>query len=508
MIKLKNILILIILLFSFIGCIPIEIPETTPAVISPVIPDHSFTKTPFIETSPPDISETEPLESPTPTSSIPDPMALPHYSLSVYFDIGTQTAIIDQKINFTNPISKNLDEIILSCDLLRYPDAFNLTEFSVNNINFEPELGDFWIKLRLNEPLLPHDDLEIDLKYTLQLPAIPPAADDKKPMVFGYTVLQSNFVDWYPMLVPLSESGDWQLHDPWFYGEYLVYDLADFEVDIQVAPTDLNPVIAASSLPFSQSDLQYKFVHNKARNFVWSISSSFLSTRETTDGITITSYYFPFHQNAGQQVALETKKAIQIYSKLFGAYPRKSLTIVEADFLDGMEYDGLYFLSRGFYNLYDGSPKGYLTMIAVHETAHQWWYTLVANDQAMEPWLDESLSTYSELLFYENAYPDLINWWWSYRVNFYNPQGLINQPIYEYHGFVPYRDAAYLRGAQFFQALRDRLGDQTFFSFLNSYEQKFSDKISSENDFWQLLNEISNNDLSDIRKDFFLEVNN
>ena len=468
----------------------------------------SFTATPFSLTSSPDFSETAALDSPTPTEPIPEPLPLPGYFLNVYFDIGTQTAVVDQKIKFTNPISINLNEIILSCDLLRYPDVFNITEFKVNDKNITPELGNFWIKFPLNEPLLPGNDLEITINYTLQLPAIPPAADDKKPAVFGYTVLQSNFVDWYPMIVPLSESGDWLLHDPWFYGEYLVYDLADFEVDIQVAPTELDPVIAASSLPVSQSNLQYKFVHNGARNFVWSISSSFLSTREITDGITITSYYFPFHQNAGQQVALETKKAVQLYSKLFGQYPRKSLTIVEADFLDGMEYDGLYFLSRGFYNLYDGSPKGYLTMIAVHETAHQWWYTLVANDQAMEPWLDESLSTYSELLFYENEYPDLIDWWWNYRVNFYNPQGWINQPIYEYHGFVPYRDATYLRGAQFFQALRNQLGDQTFFAFLTAYEQRYSNKISSQSDFWQLLNEISSKDLTDIRKDFFLEENN
>jgi aminopeptidase N len=181
---------------------------------------------------------------------------------------------------------------------------------------------------------------------------------------------------------------------------------------------------------------------------------------------------------------------------------------VEADFLDGMEFDGLYFLSRGFYNLYDGSPKGYLTMIAVHETAHQWWYTLVANDQAMEPWLDESLCTYSELLFFENTYPDLIDWWWNYRVNFYNPQGWINQPVYEYHGFVPYRDAVYLRGALFVQALRNQVGDETFFSFLSTYEQKFENKISSQKEFWQLLNEISGKDLSDVRMDFFLEENN
>ena len=87
--------------------------------------------------------------------------------------------------------------------------------------------------------------------------------------------------------------------------------------------------------------------------------------------------------------------------------------MVEADFLDGMEYDGLYFLSKGFYNLYSGGPADYLTAIAAHETSHQWWYSAIGNDQALEPWLDEALATYSERLFYENLHPEGLVWWWT-----------------------------------------------------------------------------------------------
>ena len=39
-----------------------------------------------------------------------------------------------------------------------------------------------------------------------------------------------------------------------------------------------------------------------------------------------------------------------------------------------MEYDGLFFLSNGFYNLYDGTSSSYLVTLAAHETAHQWWF--------------------------------------------------------------------------------------------------------------------------------------
>ena len=38
-------------------------------------------------------------------------------------------------------------------------------------------------------------------------------------------------------------------------------------------------------------------------------------------------------------------------------------------------------------------------LLAAHETGHQWWFERVASDEAKEPWLDEALTTYSELVF-------------------------------------------------------------------------------------------------------------
>jgi aminopeptidase N len=36
--------------------------------------------------------------------------------------------------------------------------------------------------------------------------------------------------------------------------------------------------------------------------------------------------------------------------------------------------------------------------VAVHETAHQWFYAMVGDSQALHPWLDEAFATYSEQL--------------------------------------------------------------------------------------------------------------
>ena len=37
--------------------------------------------------------------------------------------------------------------------------------------------------------------------------------------------------------------------------------------------------------------------------------------------------------------------------------------------------------------------------VVAHELAHQWWYGVVGNNQVKEPWLDEGLTTFSELLY-------------------------------------------------------------------------------------------------------------
>jgi aminopeptidase N len=202
---------------------------------------------------------------------------------------------------------------------------------------------------------------------------------------------------------------------------------------------------------------------------------------------------------------------VELFSRLLAPYPHTTLSVVEADFLDGMEYDGLYFLSRGFYNLYDGTPQGYLTFIAAHETAHQWWYGLVGNDQALEPWLDEAMCTYMEHIFYEQAYTDyqtssgesLLDWWWYYRVNYYDPSGWVDGSLYDFALFRPYRDAIYLNGAKFLNDLRSTIGDQAFFEFLKDYASTEKYKIASADDFFSILKLHTSKDLDALMETYF-----
>jgi aminopeptidase N len=167
-----------------------------------------------------------------------------------------------------------------------------------------------------------------------------------------------------------------------------------------------------------------------------------------------------------------------------------------------MEYDGLFFLGQDFFTTENGTVLNDLIDIAVHETAHQWWYGSVSNDQALEPWLDEALATFSERLFYERNYPD-VTAWVAFRIDAYHPSGWVDADIYHAGDSRAYTNAVYLRGEQFLQTLRERMGDITFFAFLKDYAAQMAGKRATSAEFFRILRTHTQANLTDIISVYF-----
>jgi aminopeptidase N len=302
--------------------------------------------------------------------------------------------------------------------------------------------------------------------------------------------------------VPPYIGGEWVLPDPAAYGENLVYEKADFRVSLSFADPANAPVVAASApAALDQGALVYSLPN--ARNFTISASPEFLVSSADANGITIYNYYFAANADAAAMVLELTRMSVNTYSAEFGPYPHAALSVCETDLNDGLETDGLYFLASNFYRGFDGSVKNNLSIIAVHETAHQWWYGVVANNQAEEPWLDEALSTYSEHVFYEDNYPDLISWWWNFRIYSQEATGWVDTRIYDTSSFRAYVNAVYFNGAHFLQSLRDRIGDRAFFAFLRDYYARNNGRIASAYDFFAILDLHTSVDISDLVQQFF-----
>jgi len=458
-------------------------------------------------TVPPQVTPVESTVIPTSIYKVPA-----QYNLDANFDYLGHALSVSEAISYTNYTSETIADLILVVEPNRWVGSFTLITLAWDDgeIIVDYELKDGQMHFPLPQPLMSGERLGLKLNYQLEFPVIPAPSELNRPVPYGYTQRQTNIVDWYPYIPPYLPGKGWLVHSKWWFGEHQVYSVADFQVKITLAEPVQDLVIAASA-PAAQDGDSYTYHLENARAFALSASTEYLVQTTTVGDVTINSYSFPYDKNAGQQVLHDTAASLELYSNLFMPYPHSTLSVVEADFLDGMEYDGLFFLSHGFYNLYDGTPQGYLTFIAAHETAHQWWYGLVGNDQALEPWLDEALCTYMEHIFYENVYTDyppgsgesLVDWWWYYRVNFFDPSGWVDSSIYNFNQFRPYRDAIYLNGAKFLEDLRNLIGDQTFFAFLKDYANKNANGIATTADFFAILRNHTSQDLDGLLNKYF-----
>lgn len=459
------------------------------------------------QVTPPEPATTESLlatlpASPTALPVVSEPPApLSQYTINATLDYDAHFLTVEEQITYFNNSGASIPDLVLVVEPNRYQGAFQLRSISwkdgadITNYTLEGAV----LRIPLEAALPPGGRLDLNLSFESNLPA--------QEAPYGYTERQSNLGDWYPFVPPYDSAG-WLIREFSGQGEHLAYESADFLINFHLANTNTASgqalIIAASAMPETTGETQ-QYRLEAARSFALSISPQFLVQETLVGEVTVKSYTFPFHAAADEPALQDTGKALAAFSEIFGPYPHQSLSVVEADFLNGMEYDGLIFLSHAFYEFYTGDQKSNLTIISAHEVAHQWWYGLVGNDQANEPWLDEALSTYSELLFYEQVYPQLTSWWRENRIDFHEPQGWVDSTIYEFgpQDFYPYRDAVYLRGAMFLGDLRQAMGDEAFLAFLRDYLQQFTYRQATGEDFFSLLAKHSSADLSGIIDAYF-----
>lgn len=465
-------------------------------------PLPTFTEAPpptatFTNTPPPTLTFTPPPASPTsdsvaPTSPPPANSSRPNYIIHATLDFANKTITAEQTIRYYNNTGETLSNLVLSVQPNAYTNAFLLNTISQDGTPLASyTLNGQRLTVNLPQPLDAGSATTLTLNFKLNIPA------KSSSNVFGYDFNQINLVDWYPFIVPYR--GGWILHEPMPWGEHLVYDSADIELNIK---TDSGVTLAVGASP-DQNGEWTRYRLYGARTLALSASNEFLVAETTVGNVSIRSYYFNGFQTAGNDMLTYSTQALNTFSEQFAPYPHQTLAVVQTDMNDGMEYDGLIFLSTDFYRQYNGTSRSNLVTIGVHEIAHQWWYSLVGNDHALEPWLDEALSTYSERLFYEDHYPANISWWWQFRVDYFKPTGYVDTNIYNGGSFRAYTNAVYFRGARFLDEMRVLMGHGNFSKFLKEYTVRYAYGHATSADFFALAREIVNVNYNNLLGKYF-----
>ena len=227
---------------------------------------------------------------------------------------------------------------------------------------------------------------------------------------------------------------------------------------------------------------------DNARSFALVLSRGFESAVDRSTGTEIT-YYF-YDDSEPDKSLSAAVKAFKLFSDKFGEYPYPTYSVVQTEFVQGgMEYPALVMISDKL------EPKAYYEVIA-HETAHQWWQSVVGNNEIEHGFLDEGLAEYSVVLFYEN-YPEygmkreqlIENTEKTYKIFcsvsdklFGKVNTVMNRSLKDFTSEYEYVNMAYVKPCIMYEYLRKTVGDKAFFAALRKYYSQFAFKNAAPDD--------------------------
>ena len=369
-----------------------------------------------------------------------------------------------------------------------YPNGISYGNMQIDGAFVGSKSADFVIGgvdenvliIDLDRELFPDERVVVKIEFTLNIANVIART--------GYNDKTINLANFYPILCAFTngsfyECAYYSVGDP-FYS-----DCANYNVKLTC---DNKYVVATSGVQVGKKQAEdkniFSFKIENARSFSMVLSQDFKVETDNSTGVEISYYYY---EDAKPKESIDyAVKAINLFTNKFGAYPYKTLSVVQTGFIQGgMEFPALVMISDEL----EGLPYG---EVIVHETAHQWWQTAVGNNEVEYGFLDEGLAEYSVVLFYEN-----------FAEYGYTRQGLIKASEQTYKVFCSvydklqkkvnttmirslkdfsseyeYVNIAYIKPCIMYDYLRTTIGDNRFFSSLKKYYNNYKFKNATPDD--------------------------
>jgi hypothetical protein len=340
------------------------------------------------------------------------------YDIVVRLDIEAHTLCGEETIVYTNRGEERLNEIYLylypnrflngnvfarvqgpAAYTLFFPsglaEGYTLIEtLTVDGAAASYVIEDILLRIDLAEGLPPGASTEMRIAFTVKIP--------NTTFRLGHDDGNYYLTWWYPQVAVYDEEG-WGIYCGHTYAEPY-QEFARYRVSLTV-PVEM--VVGATGTLEGESrsgDMKtLVYAAEDVHDFVWVADARYEVEELDCDGSTVRSLYLPEHRGFGKRAAQYACDALRYFGDRFGPYPYMQFTVAETGCNMQMEYPQLIMLSREIYALPLVLLRG-LDEVIAHETAHQWWFGMLMNDQGREPWLDEGFATYSEVSYMEQKY--------------------------------------------------------------------------------------------------------
>jgi hypothetical protein len=266
--------------------------------------------------------------------------------------------------------------------------------FRLTSAGGRPDTQGTVLTMPLPAPVGPGTPVSAELDFTVRLP--PPSWDR-----MGSDGRTAWWASAHPMLAWQANTG-WAL-DPAsaLPGETATSEAADTDVTV-IAPAGDQVVTGGRAdppQPASDGRRRWHFVAPTARDVAVAVGPFRLTTTgvavPTGPPVPVTVAVAAGLSSSAPAILAEVRRALPQLAARFGAVPFPTLRVADLPGLvaSGIEYPAMVLLI---------GPRPEQDVVT-HELAHQWFYALVGNNQARDPWLDEAFATYAETVLDPSA---------------------------------------------------------------------------------------------------------
>lgn len=212
------------------------------------------------------------------------------------------------------------------------------------------------------------------------------------------------------------------------------------DVPVDIATTGARTAVSADGLTQT-------FEATNVRDVTTAIARSYRTTSVTVGDNVIRVYFLP-----GAPATALRDAAAAALTKLearLGPYPYRFLKIVQSAGGYGMEGPGVAWIPTGV-------ATANLRYLVTHEVAHQWFYGIVGNDQAREPFTDEAMTDF--------VARNVLGMRRGSRCS----AGRLDGTIYAYSSAC-YYERIYIQGGNLVDDARKKMGSTRFWAAVRGY---------------------------------------
>lgn len=336
------------------------------------------------------------------------------------------------------------------------------------------------LSVKLSSPVYPEEKTAVEIEFSLKLAKVIARTGINKKTI--------NLANFYPILCGREESGFFEC-EYYSIGDPFFAEVADYKVTLcaeEKYTVAASGKITESKHADGKTTSVYKL--DSARSFAFVLSENFESVTAKAGNAEV-NYYF-YKDDAPEETLKTAVRAINLFSEKFGEYIYPVYSVVQTEFVQGgMEFSALTFISDAL------EEKAYREVV-VHETAHQWWQTAVGNNEVKYGFLDEGLTEYSVIVFYENfaeygytrenlvlsAETTYKTFCSVYDKLFGGVNTAMLRSLADFSGEYEYVNAAYIEPVLMYDLVRKTVGDERFFTALENYYEKYKFRVAKPYD--------------------------